>query len=148
MILAISLLSAPSQTLRVGISAPEHLASARFSRANELYHSARRAAAFTDTMSEGRGDVTLVVADLLTARFLVLVRRANDALPILGSAIFRAQTCGLHRHESIIPGLTEVEAQERRLLWRYAKQIGDTGYLLNEPQLRVPLGPLSRFALG
>jgi hypothetical protein len=88
-------------------------------RANELFGASRRAAAYMDGLVSGRGDVMLVMSDLLTVRYLILVRRAPDAQPLLGSTIARAQACGLHRSRRVFGAIDPEDDQERRLVWSY-----------------------------
>ncbi|WWC93844.1 hypothetical protein V866_000680 [Kwoniella sp. B9012] len=119
-VLAISALSAPLQTLNIDPSLPlAQAAEKRIMKANELFHCSRRASAYSDGLIEGRGDIMLVMSDLLTVRYLILVRRAPDALPALGSAIFRAQALGLHRHWKLSGELSAGVTQERSLIWSY-----------------------------
>jgi hypothetical protein len=126
-VLAISALSAPADVLRIDGSLPKaQEAEQRLAKANELFSASRRAAAYSDGLIQGRGDLMLVVSDLLTVRYLILVRRAPDALPSLGSAVYRAQGLGLHRNQAIVgQGISEDEVQDRRLIWRCASQIAD-----------------------
>ncbi|WWC63044.1 uncharacterized protein I303_105643 [Kwoniella dejecticola CBS 10117] len=133
-VLAISALSAPLHTLGIDSSLPlARSAEKRMAKANELFHCSRRASAYSDGLVQGRGDIMLVMSDLLTVRYLILVRRAPDALPSLGSAIFRAQALGLHRHGKLSGDVTADEAQERRLIWRIAEEV----YQLTEPAYNV-----------
>jgi hypothetical protein len=118
-ILAISLLSAPQATLRIDPSlSADQVAIARLKRANDLYQASRRAAAYVDGLANIEGDIMLVMMEALTVRYLILARRAPDALPVLGSTIKRAQAYGLHRQSRSIGTLPKEDEQERRLVWR------------------------------
>jgi len=119
-ILAISTLTASPSVLRIDPLLPKAvIADKKIQRANEFFGASRRAAAYIDGLLSGRGDIMLVMSDLLTVRYLILVRRAPDAQPLLGSTIARAQACGLHRN-SLVFGETELEDdQERRSIWSY-----------------------------
>lgn len=118
-ILAISALSAPLATLHIDSTLPASQANEkRLAKASELYQASRRASAYSDSLASGRGDIILVMSDLLTVRYLILARRAPDALPALGTAVFRAQALGLHRHSDVAGKLPLEDLQERRLVWR------------------------------
>ncbi|OXG19813.1 nuclear protein [Cryptococcus neoformans Ze90-1] len=119
-VLAISALSAPLATLHIDSTLPaSQAAEKRLAKASELYQASRRASAYSDSLISGRGDIILVMSDLLTVRYLILARRAPDALPALGTAVFRAQALGLHRHSVVAGKLPPEDLQERRLVWSY-----------------------------
>lgn len=118
-VLAISALSAPLATLHIDSTLSSSQAGEkRLAKANELYQASRRASAYSDGLISGRGDIILVMSDLLTVRYLILARRAPDALPALGTAVFRAQALGLHRPSVVAGKLLPEDLQERRLVWR------------------------------
>ncbi|OCF31072.1 hypothetical protein I316_07343 [Kwoniella heveanensis BCC8398] len=119
-VLAISSLTAPLALLHIDPSEPAaQAAEKRISKSNELFHSSRKASAYSDSLTFGRGDIMLVMADLLSVRYFILVRRAPDALPSLGAAVFRAQALGLHRYSKVSGIMSHEDVQERRLVWSY-----------------------------
>jgi hypothetical protein len=61
----------------------------------------------------------MVMAEFLTARYLILVHRASDAYVVLGSAISRAQSQGLHRDGRAMDHVVDmVQEEDRRRVWQ------------------------------
>jgi hypothetical protein len=54
------------------------------------------------------------MSELFTARYLILVRRAVDTYPRVGSTVRVVQGIGLHRTDKIVPNLTDEEGRTRR----------------------------------
>ena len=119
-IIAIATLTASPLVLRLDpLSTRAVMTDKRIQQANEFFGASRRSAAYLDGLLSVRGDIMLVMSDLLTVRYLILVRRAPDAQPHLGSAIARAQACGLHRNSRATGATEGKDDQERRLVWSY-----------------------------
>ena len=117
-VLALSALIVPLQVLKMG-RYDDGLPVDRTEYAHELYLASRHSAAISDGFNEGQNDKNLILADLLTSRYLILVRRAGDGPVYLASALNKAYGIALHRQASMIePEIDKVEEEERRLLWR------------------------------
>ena len=117
-ILAISALCAPLfEMSHVDSSLGFNDTEKRLDKAEKLFRSSKRASAYSEGSMQQCGDIMMVMADLLTARYLILVRRAPAASTMLGTAIARAQALGLHRHHSAIGDIDREDLQERQLVW-------------------------------
>lgn len=119
-VLAIATLTAPAQdVLLLDPNSTQSLKTAddyRRHLAHGLYASSCRARALSAAILVERGDHRTVLADLLTVRYLILVRRASDGYEVLGSAIHRAYSLGLHRRRE---GLAAADEENRRRIWSY-----------------------------
>ncbi|KAM0756203.1 hypothetical protein T439DRAFT_320899 [Meredithblackwellia eburnea MCA 4105] len=117
-VLAISALTAPGKEV---LDLPSEFSKVesdegRRTLAHGLYTGACRAQASAATAFESKGDIKTVLSDLLAARYLILVRRASEGYEVLGTAIHRAYTLGLHRRQSGIPLADE---ENRKRTWSY-----------------------------
>nr|KIR49348.1 nuclear protein [Cryptococcus bacillisporus CA1280] len=144
-ILAISALSAPLATLHIDSTLPASQANEkRLAKASELYQASRRASAYSDSLASGRGDIILVMSDLLTVRYLILARRAPDALPALGTAVFRAQALEPPLNldsENIVQPMSVLTLNTflvcRHSLAHIMSRIAEEAYQLGEPSYDV-----------
>ncbi|KIR77643.1 nuclear protein [Cryptococcus gattii EJB2] len=144
-ILAISALSAPLATLHIDFTLPASQANEkRLAKASELYQASRRASAYSDSLASGRGDIILVMSDLLTVRYLILTRRAPDALPALGTAVFRAQALEPPLNldsENIVQPMSILTLNTflicRHSLAHIMSRIAEEAYQLGEPSYDV-----------
>lgn len=125
-ILAIATLIATREDLGLPVETSlAQLGDIRLSRAHALFQVSRRALVYLEGLPTSVTDLSLVMADLLTVRYTILVRRAPDATTYLGSAIARAQAYGLHRQPDGESRGSAEEARERRLAWRWVQSLAD-----------------------
>ncbi|KAI5476040.1 amidohydrolase 2 [Pseudohyphozyma bogoriensis] len=138
-LLAISCLTAPTQHLPFGNqSRPDEL-KARQAMALSLYAGSRRAVSLSEVTFQGREDIMLVMAEVLTARYLILIRRATDAFAILGAAIHRAQTMGMHRASKSTRHRSSASEDLRRRVWRYCALLVGQPLSINTDDCDAPL---------
>ncbi|KAB5589336.1 Fungal specific transcription factor domain containing protein [Ceratobasidium theobromae] len=84
-------------------------------QAKRYYHSYRRASSIASLLP---ATTTLLCANLLATRFLIIIRTPADAWSILGATLRTAQALGLHRDGARL-GLPAFEAERRRRLWAH-----------------------------
>lgn len=99
--------------------APEHLAGdIRTRRVTSLryYWSSRRSLLIAAAIQPDSLDI--VLARLLSARFLTFDRRITECWSQLGAAVRTAQALGLHR-EAAPTGLDPAQVENRRRIWSY-----------------------------
>jgi hypothetical protein len=85
--------------------------------ARSMYTKARQALSLSDALTDG--DTSLIMGEVLIARYLILIRRASNGLVVIGSAVRRAQALGLHRSSALFQAasLREEQAEERKRIW-------------------------------
>ncbi|KAI6047137.1 fungal-specific transcription factor domain-containing protein [Pisolithus marmoratus] len=99
--------------------APEHLAGdIRTRRVTSLryYWSSRRSLLIAAAIQPDSSDI--VLARLLSARFLTFDRRITECWSQLGAAVRTAQALGLHRDAAPM-GLDPAQVENRRRIWSY-----------------------------
>ncbi|TIB74665.1 hypothetical protein E3Q22_04131 [Wallemia mellicola] len=102
------------------LTAPDDLvgdANSRKKLHESLYGSSRRSANLAGAMQDD--DLDSVLCGLLTARYLILVRRASEGFVPLGAAIHTAQALGLHRDPAALKINDVLDQELRRKVWTY-----------------------------
>jgi len=94
-------------------------------RPENLYAASRRATAMVDATRKPPVSLYSVMTDFLVARYLILVRRASDAYVLMGSAIARAQSQGLHRDSRALDHVVDpMHEEDRRRVWQCESRSG------------------------
>ncbi|TIB65702.1 hypothetical protein E3P77_02580 [Wallemia ichthyophaga] len=102
------------------LTAPDNLVGDTPTRTHlhqSLYGASRRSANLAAAMQDD--DLDSVLCGLLTARYLILVRRASEGFVPLGAAIHTAQALGLHRDPSALNISRTLDQELRRKVWSY-----------------------------